>query len=349
MIDHLEAVKRSNPIQEVMARRGIVLRSSGRHLVGHCPFHQDGRPSLVVYPDTQSFFCFGCRTGGDVIDFVGRADGLSFREAVARLRGKAAGSTSVPAQATRLSLDDRLILTAACGVYHERLLQTPRALRYLQERGIDLPIVRRCSLGYSDGRSLLPFLQRRRLGLRRARELGLLWKGDGETMAGRIVIPELRAGQCIWMVGRTLSDERGPRYRGLTLPKPLLGYERVRGRRRLFVTEGPFDYLTGVRWGLPICALLGTHVRAGRLSFLERVERVLLVFDRDEPGQVAAADLAARLGARARIVVLPEGVKDLNDLGRCPDGRASFFQAVHDAESRRMDTGEEEHHVAPAS
>jgi DNA primase len=207
-------------------------------------------------------------------------------------------------------------------------------LQYLEERGIGLAVARRCRLGFSDGRSLRRYLQRRRLSLRRATEMGLFWPrgGRGETMAGRIVLSELRAGQCIWMLGRALEDDRQPKYRGLSLPKPVLGYEAVRGRPRVFVTEGAFDYLTGVSWGLAICALLGTQVRAERLAFLQRARRVLIVFDNDEPGREAAGDLAQRLGQRARVVALPEGVKDLNDLGRRPDGRATFSRLLKEAE-----------------
>src|SRR5690606_80371 len=109
---------------------------------------------------------------------------------------------------------------------------------------------------------------------------------------------------------------------GLSLPKPLLGNEHVRGRSRIFVTEGPFDYLTGVGWSLPICALQGTRVQAEKLGFLQRARTVLIVFDNDDPGRAAAAELAGRLGQRAHVVCLPEGIKDLNDLGRVSDGRA---------------------------
>ena len=244
-----------------------------------------------------------------------------------------------------------MILTAACGVYHETLLRTPKALQYLEERGIGLPVVRRCRLGYSDGRSLRRYLQRRRLSLRRATEMGLLWPrhGRGETMAGRIVVPELRGAQCIWMVGRALHDDRQPKYRGLSLPKPILGYERVRGRPRVFVTEGAFDYLTGVSWGLPICALLGTQVRAERLAFLERARRVLIVFDNDGPGREAASELAGRLGPRARVVRLPEGVKDLNDLARRPDGRATFFRLVKEADRGAAEAPQEDDDAAETS
>lgn len=360
MVYDIDAIRHGNPIEEVVARHGVALRASGSHLTGRCPFHQDEHPSLVVYPETRSFYCFGCRASGDVIDFVRRAEGLSFREALERLGGSRDGGMSRHASyppnprrlegrqtapfSERLSLDDRMILTAACAVYHETLLRTPKALQHMEERGITLPVARRCRLGYSDGRSLRRYLQRRRLSLRRATEMGLFWpRGSrGETMAGRIVIPELRGGQCIWMVGRVLDDERQPKYRGLSLPKPVLGYERVRGRPRVFATEGAFDYLTGVSWGLAVCALLGTQVRAERLSFLQRAQRVFIVFDNDGPGREAASDLARRLGQRARVVALPEGVKDLNDLGRRPDGRATFFRLLKEAEPGATTPADEE-------
>lgn len=346
MVYDIDAIKRRNSIADVAANRGVELRRSGPHLTGRCPFHQDEHPSFVVYPETRSFYCFGCQASGDVIDFVRRADGLSFREALEKLGNGLAPAQSHPSPTDRLSLDDRMILTAACGIYHETLLQTPNALRYLEERGIGMPVIRRCRLGYSDGRSLRPYLKRRRLSLPRSSEMGLLWRDGGETMAGRIVIPELRAGQCIWMAGRTLDDDRQPKYRGLSLPKPILGYERVRGRPRVFVTEGAFDYLTGAGWGLAICALLGTQVRAERLAFLQRSHRVLIIFDNDEPGRDAAADLAARLGSRARVVQLPDGVKDLNDLGRQPDGRDTFFRFVKEADRSPSEQTDEEDHAS---
>src|SRR5690606_9918446 len=140
MITDIEQVKLSNPIEDVAERHGVRLRGEGRRLVGRCPFHEDRSPSLSIYRETQSFHCFGCGASGDVIDFVRRTGGLGFREAVERLAG---GDTSgAPARSKgderrqaakprRLSLDDRLILTAACELYHETLLRTPGVLRYL--------------------------------------------------------------------------------------------------------------------------------------------------------------------------------------------------------------------------
>ncbi len=333
----VDLVKQRNPIERVIASHGVKLQQRGERFVGCCPFHEESHPSLVVYPSTRSFFCFGCKAAGDVIDFVRRKEGIGFREALDRLgerpapssdaRNSNAGAATAPPETPPLNIDDRLILAAACDLYHEALLHNERALRYLDGRGIELRVVRQCRLGYSDGQALKPFLRRHRFSLRRAAEMGLLRKDGNEALAGRVVIPELRAGQCAWMVGRALNERR-LKYLGLSLPKPILGYERVRGHRRVFVTEGAFDYLTGVSLNLPICALLGTHVRAERLRFLERVPDVVLVFDNDDEGQRAACDLAESLGNHSRILRLPDGVKDLGELGARSDGREAFFRLV---------------------
>ncbi|NJD64428.1 MAG: hypothetical protein FIB00_04160 [Chloroflexi bacterium] len=335
----VDRIKERNPIERVIAAHGIKLQQRGERFVGCCPFHEESHPSLVVYPATKSFFCFGCRASGDVIDFLRRKEGIGFREALDLLGERPAPSPETPKRdaveattpqaAPRLTVDDRLILSAACDLYHEALLQNERALKYLERRGLALPVIQRCRLGYSDGQVLKPFLQRHRFSLRRATEMGLLRKDGSEALTRRIVVPELRGGRCAWMVGRSL-DERRLKYLGLSLPKPILGYESLRGHQRIFVTEGAFDYLTGVSWGLPICALLGTHVRAGRLGLLERVPEVVLVFDTDDEGQRAAHDLSASLGPRAHVVELPGGVKDLGDLGARPDGRETFFALLAD-------------------
>src|SRR5690242_11944976 len=85
----LSALKRDHPIAEVVAGFGIALKRSGHALVGRCPFHPDGgRPNLHVYADTQSWYCFRCAQGGDVIRFVERIAHVDFRAAVAIVDGK---------------------------------------------------------------------------------------------------------------------------------------------------------------------------------------------------------------------------------------------------------------------
>ena len=334
-----ERVKRANPIAAVVERHGVELRRAGRHLAGRCPFHEDRSPSLAVYPESARFHCFGCGASGDVIDFVRRASGLGFREALERLGGGGAPREGAPAPGPgparsdpprdprpALSLDDRLLLSAACELYHETLLESQEGMRYLEGRGIAPWLARRRRLGLSDGRRLVPYLKRRRLSLRRAGELGLLGRSGAETMSGRVVIPDLRGSHCGWMVGRALASGREPRYRGLSLPRPLLGYEP--GRRRLLVTEGPFDWLTLSGWGLDACALLGTQPGRGALRLLRRARSVVLVMDADEAGRRARGGAlggagGARPGARS-----PRGGAGRERAGDAPGGARDLLPAA---------------------
>jgi hypothetical protein len=73
---------RSVPLTRLVT---TALRPSGKTLVGHCPLHEDRRPSFTVYLDTNSWYCFGCQRGGDTINFVRHLHGLSFPEAVRSL------------------------------------------------------------------------------------------------------------------------------------------------------------------------------------------------------------------------------------------------------------------------
>ncbi len=330
----LERVKERHAIADVVAAHGVALRPSGTRFVGRCPFHQDGRASLVVYPATRSFFCFGCGAEGDVIDFVRRRTGAGFREAL-RLLGETPVSAELPPRPTpprrRLSLEDRLILLAATELYHETLLRTPAMLRYLETRGVDAVLARRCRLGYCDGGALVAYLRRRRLSLRRAEALGLVFPDGDETMRGRVVIPDLRDGSVGWMVGRVVDGRRPPRYRGLALERPLLGYDQVRGRSPLIVTEGPFDWLTLVGWGLPACAVLGTQPGTAALKLLREFPSVVVAFDADEAGVAGARQLVAALGSSARAITLPGGVNDVADLATRPGGREAFLHALDGA------------------
>jgi DNA primase len=342
------AIKRAHPIADVVLGYGVELHASGRALVGRCPLHDDGgRPNLHVYPHTESWYCFRCALGGDVIDFVARRENVSFAAACERLAGGPAlarGAPPPPRAASggrrwdRLSLDEQVVMNTAAAVYHDALWREPRALAYLRERDLPDWVIRGCTLGYADGHSLEAFL-RRRSGLRLAQELGLLHRaarGDGgrplrEFFAGRIVVPERRGGHCIWFIGRGLvDDQRQPKYLALAGERPVLGLERAAGQREVFLCEGVFDYLTAVSWRLAACSPCGTHLPAERLGFLARAETVYGVFDGDTAGREAAARFGRLLGARWQALRLPDGC-DLNDLGRQPDGRATFFRRLADA------------------
>jgi DNA primase len=231
--------------------------------------------------------------------------------------------------------DERACLAAAVELYQNRLLGDCTALTYVAGRGIDQATMEQCRLGYASGDELAPYLRWRRLPAQAAMRVGLLGHGGRETMAGRVVVPEVRGGQPIWMVGRAVDPfTDGPKYLGLSGRKPLLGWDSARGSRIVVVVEGPYDWLTLRSWDLPALALVGTHVRPAALHALTHFERIYLALDNDAAGCAAAGAINAALGNRAVSIQL-SGVKDVADLAVLPDGRgrAALARAVQEAES----------------
>ena len=67
----------------------VTLKRRGRTYVGLCPFHNEKTPSFTVYPDTQSFYCFGCGAGGDAIGFIKKIENLDYVDAIKSLAARA--------------------------------------------------------------------------------------------------------------------------------------------------------------------------------------------------------------------------------------------------------------------
>jgi hypothetical protein len=131
------------------ARGGV--HAHGADLHRRCPFHEDKTPSLVVTPAKNLWHCLGaCQVGGTVIDWVMRAEGVSFRHAVELLQNDslplaAASSASAPPKqstvrklptALERDAEDAKLLVQVIDYYHQSLLQSPEALAYLKRRGI---------------------------------------------------------------------------------------------------------------------------------------------------------------------------------------------------------------------
>jgi DNA primase catalytic core len=336
-----ERLKQDYPIEEVVARYGIELRVSGRNLVGRCPFHADGgRPNLCLYPATRSWYCFRCAVGGDAISFVRRIEGIGFREAVARIQGHTTTEARVRSRTVvsrkRVSPNsrpawgaaERACLAAAVELYHNRLLTDPTALAYVRGRGLDLATIESCLVGYAGGEELTSYLRWRGLPAQAALRTGILGRDGRETMAGRVVVPEVRAGQPIWLIGRTVEDEPDrPRYLGLSGHKPLLGWEAASSERAVWLVEGVFDWLILRSWDVPAIALVGTYVSGEALRALSRFERLFLALDNDDAGRAATERLLAALGERAVARRLPE-VKDVAELALQQNGRDTFVRMV---------------------
>jgi DNA primase len=240
------------------------------------------------------------------------------------------------------------VLEAAVNFYHQRLLGHPRALAYLQARGIDRQTIDRYQLGYASGEQLLSVLWWRGVPLRAAFSTGLVNRYGYEHLAGRIVFPELRQRRPVWLIGRSLeaTAEHGPpKYLGLPGRKPLFGWDEASAYRSVCVVEGVLDMLVLRQWGYPTVALLGTGVRPDQVDQLRTFARVYLVLDNDRAGHEATLILHAAIGPTVVPVTLPDGIKDPAELARRLDGQALFaaallqsagFQATQPATTRRV-------------
>src|SRR3972149_2414752 len=149
----IDEVKQKLDIIDI-ASQYTKLQKSGRNFRGLCPFHQEKTPSFYIFPDRQSWHCFGaCGTGGDVFSLVMRAESLEFGEALSRLAQRA-GVVLEPRNRKEDQKKERWgsVNSAAPAFYHQNLLEAPSAQPardYLTRRGLDHNTIVDFQLGYA--------------------------------------------------------------------------------------------------------------------------------------------------------------------------------------------------------
>ena len=244
-------LKARHPLGEAVEAAGVALRGKGRVRQGICPFHQEAEGSFTVYSDSERFYCFGCGSGGDVLDFVQRMEGLTLPEAIRRLDD---GSGPVvpapvapwkPAVATALPPRDPALLTAAARFYAGQLRRGGAARDYLASRGIGSDAALHLSLGYAPGRGLREYLQSAGFTGHRLRDSGLFLERGAERFAGMVTVPDIASGRARWLTGRAIDPQAKPRFQAVPGPKPALGLARIGPAPPwAIVAEGVFDWLT---------------------------------------------------------------------------------------------------------
>ncbi|MBQ4627217.1 MAG: DNA primase, partial [Clostridia bacterium] len=152
-------------IEQVISSH-VNLKRRGKTLVGLCPFHNEKTPSFTVYPDTRSFYCFGCGAGGDVISFVRRIENLDYIEAVKAVAQMAGMSMPEDGYDDTLSKKRMRLLAAnreAARFFNACLMDEKNrfALDYFLNRGLSANTIRKFGLGYApnEWRSLLDHMR----------------------------------------------------------------------------------------------------------------------------------------------------------------------------------------------
>jgi DNA primase catalytic core len=318
----VERLKREVSVQRLAEARGIKLHRHGADLLGLCPFHDDRSPSLVITPAKNLWHCLGaCNEGGTVIDWVMKANGISFRHAVELLREDHLPLAADPVQPVKhgtvrklpppvaRDADDRELLLQVVSYYSETLKQSPEAMRYLESRGLkSSEIIDRFRLGFAN-RTLgyrLPAKNRAAGAEMRGRlqKLGILRESGHEHFNGSLVIPVINpAGDVMEMYGRKVTPnlrEGTPSH--LYLPGEHRGVwneEALSASKEIILCEALIDALTfWVAGYRNVTASYGVNgfTADHRAAFAQHgTERVYIAYDRDEAGNSAAAKLAEEL------------------------------------------------------
>jgi DNA primase len=306
LVTVVDDVKARLDILEVVSQR-TQLQRSGRSYKANCPFHQERTPSFHVFPERQSWRCFGaCATGGDAISFVMRAENLEFGEALRQL-----------ARQTGVTLPDRrdnpapdpsaYPINESAKAYFQRLLastQGAEARAYLERRGLDRQASDAFEVGLSpsDGESLRNHLTREGYSARQLADAGVLRTGDDgfhhDLFRGRLMFPIRDAeGRLAGFGGRSL-DGSEPKYlnspQGEVFDKSRILYAMDRARDGIrkdgaVIVEGYMDAIAAHQAGFQnVVASMGTALTEPQVNTIRRLtDRVTMALDQDAAGQQA--------------------------------------------------------------
>ena len=309
MISHeyVEELVRRSDIVDVVGNY-VQLKRKGRLYGGLCPFHNEKTPSFYVYPETQSFYCFGCGAGGDVITFIKKISSLSYPEAV-KLLAERAGMPEPEEDDGTGRMRSRILSMnkEAARFFHACLNssvdEAAQARAYWRRRGLDDRTISRFGLGYApnDGQALYHFLRDKGYTQAEMDASGLFKRSQSGRIYclfwRRVITPifDLR-GNVIAFGGRVMDDSK-PKY--VNSPETLVYHKsdtvfalqiaKKSASRRYVLCEGYMDVISMQQAGIDtaVCAC-GTALTQAQVKLLsEYADEVILSYDSDEAGQKA--------------------------------------------------------------
>lgn len=344
------------------------LRRQGSMYVGHCPWHDDTRPSFQVNPNKQTWTCWPCDVRGDVFDFVMRREGVDFRQALEILAERAGiPLTNMPSNIVKGSAQDKQTLYRAMAwaeeEYHQCLLNSDSAIpirEYLANRGITQESINTFKIGFAPlswtwlvdragNTSFSPEILEA-CGLVSANQRG----GWYERFRGRVLFPIRDTQQrAIAIGGRVVpglfpeGEEppakyvNSPETRLFSKSKNLYALNMARGHvqktnvteKRLTIVEGYTDVVAAWQAGLQnVVAALGVALNEQHIRLIKRfADGITLVLDGDDAGQRTmntVLDLFVAHDIDLRILSLPDGLDPFDYL---MENGGEPFQAMVDA------------------
>ena len=330
--DFLEQLREACPM-ETIAGNYVNLIRRGRHYVCNCPFHSEKSPSCTIFPDTQSFYCFGCGAGGDVITWVRRMENLEFTDAVKQRAEKSGLQVPNDREADRRAqLRTRIfaINRETANFYFRNLVagNDKRGLRYFVSRQLKPETIKKYGLGYApDSWNTLTdhllkkgFTEEELLAANVAHRSG---KGNlYDAFRGRVMFPIVDTrGAVIGFGGRVLDDSQ-PKYLN-TAKTPVfdkgrnlfsLNFAKDSSSTHMILAEGYMDVIAINQAGFSnVVATLGTAITPEQARKLTQyAKEMIIAYDSDGPGQQAtqkAINRFSEVGMPSRILHMT-GAKD---------------------------------------
>ena len=345
-------------IEQVISS-SISLKRRGKNLVGLCPFHNEKTPSFTVYPESRSFYCFGCGAGGDVISFVRRMENLDYIEAVKAVAQMAGMSMPEDGYDDTLSKQRRRLLEAnrEAARFFNSCLMDPKnreALDYFLKRGLSISTITRFGLGYApnDWRELINHMKAKGFTEHELVLANLARRSDKNGRASyydnfrnRVMFPiiDLR-GNVIAFGGRVLDDSK-PKYINtsdtLVYKKSngvfALNFAKNANDNKLILVEGYMDVIALHQAGFTnAIACLGTAFTSEQANLLSRyADEIIICYDNDEAGRTAtqrALGVLGKTGLKLRVVRM-DGGKDADEIIR-KHGKERFADLLKEASNK---------------
>ena len=324
----------------------VALKKRGNSHTGLCPFHSEKSPSFHVHPDKGFWHCFGCKKGGNAIDFVIERDRLEFKDALRQLADQyhvelpRLGSGNREAAGLKQNLIDA---NAAAATFFEQQLQSPAgqaAREYLAKRGFTDETIKRFRIGYApEGWGNLaasPLMKKFKpdllvqAGLLKVKEQG---GRPYDTFRDRLMFPiRDETGRVVAFGGRIMpAAAEAAKAKGVSIAKYLnspetllfskskvaygldLGRPKVLETKTVAIVEGYTDVVMAHQFGASnVVATLGTAMTEQHVNLLRRFAgRIVLLFDGDAAGGMAvqrALELFLTQPIDIAIATLPDGV-----------------------------------------
>ena len=331
--DIINEIKYRNDIETAVSQY-VNLKRRGKNLVGLCPFHSEKTPSFTVYPENDSFYCFGCGVGGDVFTFTGLIENLDYMESIKLLAERS--GISLPQDGyddsmQRLKKKIYDINRDTARFFHSFLMSPGGkwALDYLTGRGLTVKTIKHFGLGAAPDSwdALIHHLKEKGYTESDMLAANVISKNERggfyDRFRKRVMFPIINIrGNIVAFSGRAMpgEDKQGGKYVNTSDTPVYKKSENLFGinfaksvcSERVILVEGNMDVISLHQAGFEnTVAPLGTAFTTEQANLLSRyTKEIVLMLDADAAGQKAvrrASGLLENTGLSVRVVVVPDG------------------------------------------